>query len=230
MRQLINNPKFVLGMVGLAGILLGWQYLPVDWGRRWETLLLGEAAAMVAEAEAAAPEFEIPASKLWSARPKSLPANWQKMLASIDIPRALFPVPASPEEKKWQQQDEGPRFPAGLRLEAVYQDEKETVAVLSGYQVREGDQLRGAEVVRIYRDRVTFLWNESHQDLLLGGETGILSKPKDVPVPVSKEPAAVETPDSAELLQGELERLRQIQKLLETPANLLKGSEQAPVR
>ena len=230
MRQLINNPKFVLGMVGLAGILLGWQYLPVDWGRRWENLLLGDAAAMVAEAEVTAPEFEIPATKLWSARPKSLPADWQKMLTSSDILRPPFPVPASPAEKKWQQQDDGPRFPAGLRLEAVYQDEKEAVAVLSGYQVREGDQLRGAEVVRIYRDRVTFVWNDTQHDLLLGGDAGILSKPKEVAVPASKEPAAVETPDSAELLQGELERLRQIQKLLETPANLLKGSEQVPVR
>ncbi len=227
MRQLINNPRFVLGMVVLAGLLIAWQYLPVDWGRSWNQLLLGEVAQMTAETEGMPPEAELPVSKLFGLRPKNLPGEWEKTLESTDIDRALFPVPASPAEKKWQQQDEGPRFPAGLRLEAVYQDGNQSVAVLSGYQVREGDYLRGAEVVRISRDRVTFLWMDSQHDLLLGGDTGVLQKPKDPP-PKPADSKDAPAPDTTALLQGELERLRQIQKLLEMPANLLKGSEQTP--
>lgn len=227
MRQLINNPRFVLGMVVLAGLLIAWQYLPVDWGRSWNQLLLGEVAQMTAEAEGMPPEAELPVSKLFGLRPKNLPGEWEKTLENTDMDRALFPVPASPAEKKWQQQEEGPRFPAGLRLEAVYQDGHQSVAVLSGYQVREGDYLRGAEVVRISRDRVTFLWMDSQHDLLLGGDTGVLQKPKDPP-PEAADSKDAPAPDTTALLQGELERLRQIQKLLEMPANLLKGSEQTP--
>jgi hypothetical protein len=216
----------------LAGILLGWQYLPVDWGRRWETLLLGEAAAMVAEAEAAAPEIEIPATKLWSARPKSLPSDWQKMLASIDIPRALFPVPASPEEKKWQQQDEGPRFPEGLRLEAVYREGSRKVAIISGLLVEEGDYVRGAKAIRIQEGdiqgdlrnlaRVTFEWQSREQDLVIGGESGqvVDRAPAEAPAP-AKVPA---TPGRA--IQSELEQLQAFQQLLQNPSKLLEGSEQ----
>lgn len=227
MRQLINNPRFVLGMVVLAGLLIAWQYLPVDWGRSWNQLLLGEVAQMTAETEGMPPEAELPVSKLLGLRPKNLPGEWEKTLESTDLDRALFPVPASPAEKKWQQQDEGPRFPAGLRLEAVYQDGNQSVAVLSGYQVRKGDYLRGAEVVRISRDRVTFLWMDSQHDLLLGGDTGVLQKPKDPP-PEAADSKDAPPPDTTALLQGELDRLRQVQKLLEMPANLLKGSEQTP--
>lgn len=231
MRQLINNPRFVLAMVAVAGLLIAWQYVPVDWGRAWNQFLLGEVAQMTAGTEEVPPEADLPVTKLYAPRPKNLPGDWQKILANSDIPRSLFPVPASPAEKKWQQQDDGPRFPAGLRLEAVYQEDGRSVAMLSGYVVREGDFLRGAEVVRINRDRVTFLWMDSYHDLLLGGDTGVMQKPK---APLAEAAAAAPeeaaTPDTSALLQGELERLRQLQKLLEVPANLLKGSEQNPAR
>jgi hypothetical protein len=68
---------------------------------------------------------------------------------------------------------------------------------------------------------------DSHHDLLLGGDTGVLQKPKDPP-PEAADSKDAPAPDTTALLQGELERLRQIQKLLEMPANLLKGSEQTP--
>ena len=230
MRQWINNPRFVLAMVAVAGLLLAWQYVPVDWARQWETLLLGEANRMMGEVEAPLPEEELPTARLYAAKPASLPLEWEKNLSALDIPRALFPVPASPSEKKWQQQNEGPRFPEGLRLQAVYEDGGQKIAVVSGNLVREGDYLRGAKVTRIARDRVTFQWMENHQDLLLGGEEGVVAA-APVPPPVTEAESQPPAPgDSSALLQGELERLRQLQKLLETPAKLLKGSEQAPSR
>lgn len=228
MRQLINNPRFVLSMVGLAGLLFAWQYVPMDWARKWENLLLGEVAQLAAEREEAAPAKEIPATKLLVARPKNLPPDADKLLSNFNLDRALFPVPASPAEKKWQQQDEGPRFPAGLRLEAVYEDGNQTVAVLSGNIVREGDFLRGAQVTRITRERVTFLWMDAYHDLLMGGDTGVLEKPKEPdPQALAEEKSTAENPA---LVQGELERLRELQKLLEVPAKLLRGSEQVPPR
>jgi hypothetical protein len=69
---------------------------------------------------------------------------------------------------------------------------------------------------------------DAYHDLLLGGDTGVLEKPKE-PNP---EDAAEENgpPEGTALLQGELERLRELQKLLEMPAKLLKGSEQVAPR
>ncbi len=188
MRQLINNPRFVLAMVGLAGLLFAWQYVPLDWARQWENLLLGEVAQITAEREESAPEKEIPATKLLGARPKNLPPDADKLISNFSLDRALFPVPASPAEKKWQQQDEGPRFPAGLRLEAVYDDGNQPAAVLSGNIVRVGDYLRGAQVTRITRERVTFLWMDAYHDLSLGGDTGVLEKPKE-PIPEDAAPS-----------------------------------------
>jgi len=94
--------------------------------------------------------------------------------------------------------------------------------------VKEGDYLRGAEVIRISRDRVTFLWNDSHHDLLLGGDVGVLQEAKEPAAETAtgeNAPAEASTP-----LQGELDRLRELQKLLEMPAKLLKGSEQVAPR
>lgn len=234
MRQLINNPRFVLSMVGLAGLLFAWQYVPMDWGRKWENLLLGEVAQLAAERDEAAPEKEIPATKLLGARPKNLPPDVDKLLSNFSLNRALFPVPASPAEKKWQQQDEGPQFPEGLRLEAVYREGNRKVAIISGLLVEEGDYVRGARAIRITEGditqdsanpaRVTFEWQGREQDLVIGGESG------KVVDRVGKAPSEVKSGDSSagssELLQGELERLQQLQKLLQNPSKLLEGSKQ----
>lgn len=228
MRQWINNPRFVLAMVAVAGLLIAWQYVPVDWGRKWENLLLGEVAQLAAEPVNVSTDQQIPVTKLFGAQPKNLPADAEKLVGNLAMDRALFPVPASPAEKKWQQQDEGPRFPAGLRLEAVYESGNQTAAVLSGNIVREGDFLRGAQVTRITRDRVTFLWNDSLHDLLLGGDVGVLQESKESQAETAK---VDHTPaETSALLQGELDRLQELQKLLETPAKLLKGSEQVAPR
>lgn len=235
MRQLINNPRFVLAMVGVAGLLFAWQYLPVDWGRRWESLLLGEVATLGLGAEEPAPQAEIPVTKLLGVRPKNLPVDAEKMLANTEIPRPLFPVPASTAEKKWQQQDEGPRFPQGLRLEAVYREGSRKVAIISGLLVEEGDYVRGAKAIRIQEGdiqgdaqnlaRVTFEWENREQDLVIGGESGQVVERVGPAEAVPASPVGATIP-SERLLQGELERLQQIQELLQNPSKLLEGSKQ----
>lgn len=237
MRQLINNPRFVLAMVGLAGLLFAWQYVPVDWSRKWENLLLGEVAQLAAEREESAPEKEIPATKLLGARPKNLSPNADKLLSNFNLDRALFPVPASPAEKKWQQQDEGPQFPEGLRLEAVYREGDRKVAIISGLLVEEGDYVRGARAIRIMEGditqdsanpaRVTFEWQNREQDLVIGGESGKVVDRGGEALPEAK--PGDSSAGSSDLLQGELERLQQIQqlqKLLQNPSKLLEGSKQ----
>ena len=234
MRQLINNPRFVLPMVGVAGLLFAWRYVPVDWGRQWENLLLGEVAQMAAEEEVAAPEKEIPTTKLYGVRPKNVPPDAEKLLGNLAMDRALFPVPASPAEKKWQQQDDGPRFPEGLRLEAIYREGDRKVAIISGLLVQEGDYVRGAKAIRIREGdiqgdpanlaRVTFEWQNREQDLVIGMDTGKVVD-KGGQGRNESEPGEGEAP-SAEALQGELERLQTIQKLLQNPSKLLEGSKQ----
>jgi hypothetical protein len=233
-RKLINNPRFVLAMVGIAGLLFAWQYVPVDWGRSWENFLLGEAARLGAGAEPAAPRTELPTGKLYGARPKNLPPEFEKMLASAEFPRPLFPVPASPAEKKWQQQDDGPRFPEGLRLEAVYREGNRKVAIISGLLVEEGDYVRGAKAIRIQEGdiqgdprnlaRVTFEWQSREQDLVIGGEAGKVVEQMPSMEPAPPEGQTPATPEKA--VQSELERLQEIQKLLQNPSKLLEGSKQ----
>jgi hypothetical protein len=235
MRQLINNPRIVLPLVGVAGLLFAWRYLPVDWGRKWEDLLLGEVARMGAEPEGTSPEKEIPATKLYRTQPKNLSPEADKMLDNLGLERALFPVPASPAEKKWQQQDDGPRFPEGLRLEAIYREQDRKVAIVSGLLVEEGDYVRGAKAIRIRegdiqgdpanRARVTFEWQNREQDLVIGMEAGeVLDRGGQVPAEPAPGESRAATP--ADALQGELERLQTIQKLLQNPSKLLEGSKQ----
>jgi len=234
MRQLINNPRFVMAMAAVAGLLIAWQFLPADWGKRWENFLLGEEAQLTAETEELPRQGEIPEAKMYVALPKGLEGDPEKMLESMDLSRAVFPVPASPSEKKWEQQVEGPRFPEGLKLEAVYREGDRKIAIISGLLVEEGDIVRGARAIRIREGdiqgdpanlaRVTFEWENREQDLVIGGEQGKLAEKIEEPAP---DDSAENAPASSErLLQGELERLQEIQKLLQNPSKLLEGSKQ----
>ena len=233
MRQWINNPRFVLLMLLVAGILFGRQYLPADWTRRWENILLGEAANLGLASSDVSPGTELSVGQLFGVRPQNLPGDAEKLLANPVLDRALFPVLASKAEKKWQQQDEGPRFPEGLRLEAVYREGKVKVAIISGILVQEGDYVRGAKAIRIVDGdiqgdlknlaRVTFEWENREQDLVIGWESG------RVVDTVPKSSSEVSDPSvsiPSRPVPGVLLQLKEGENLLQNPSKLLEGSKQ----
>lgn len=229
----MNNPRFVLAILLGAGILFGRQYLPADWKRGWENMLLGEAAKLGLGPEEAGPGTELSAGRLLGVRPLNLPGDAERLLARPGLERALFPVTASNSEKKWQQQEEGPRFPEGLRLEAVYREGEVKVAIISGLLVQEGDYVRGAKVIQIVDGyiqgdlknlaRVTFELDNRQQDLVIGRKSG------EVVETVPKSSAEVSEPTQprpSRAAPGMLQQLKQGQNLLQNPLQLLEGSQQ----
>lgn len=226
MRKLINNPKFVLGLVGLAIVFYGQRYLPPDWKKRWESWVMGEALKMeITEDLAPGMDKEVSQERLLAFRPTGVPADWKNQVTAMELSRFLFPQVVDPEEnRRLVLQQRIPVLPQGLRLDGIYMDGNRRVAMLSGINLGEGDYFQNARVIRIEETGVVFQVGSAEKKLELGETVPMLPKPAGGGVPGTN-PVAETDPTQA-ALKAEEERLRKLQELGNLPAKLLQGSEQ----
>lgn len=230
MRKLINNPKVVGLLVGMAAVFFLFQYLPPDWHRRWENWLLGEAARLaVLDEPAAQAEGDLPKDRLLSFRPAGLSTEWRSQVSRVELARTMFPQVADLEEnRRLVLEQRIPILPQGLRLDGIYLGGDRRTAMLSGILLGEGDFFQNVKVLRIEENGVVFQIGSLEKKLELGETVPMMPKsPRpEVGGETPAGPAREAGDPVAPLLEAEQERLRKLQELGTLPAKLLEGSKQ----
>ena len=228
----LNNPKVVLPAVGVAVVALVGQFAPVDWGQEWERMVAGDLDQLVGATEPVEAVEEIPVQRLLALRPKVLSGELPQGFLTQGARREIFPEVARPEELRPMQKTSQEGWPSDLRLEAAYRQGNRRLAVISGRIFEEGDYLGGVKVEEVGEGKVVLSLKEEKRELALTGgsaqKTAAVPPPKSSPAPVpdaKPAPTGLAGEGVPASVSQELERLQQLQKLLEVPSKLLEGSK-----